>query len=62
MFGIETLSPGNLGPRLPETMLSNSLVFIREICPESGGNEEGSEEEKDEKWDLWANMSKGEAA
>lgn len=56
------LSPANLGPRLAAPMLCDSLVFIKEQCPEAGRNGEGLEEEGDERWDLWAKIGKAEAA
>lgn len=45
VFEIETFPPASLGPRLTETVLCDSLVFISKICPEPGRNG-GLKEEK----------------
>lgn len=62
VFEIETFPPASLGPRLTETVLCDSLVFISRICPEPGRNGGLKEEKIHEKWGLWAKTGKVEAA
>lgn len=35
------LAPATIGPRFDETVLGDSLVFMRELCPESGEDRQG---------------------